>query len=85
MRGDLELALIPPVRLGYIGDLQRVEPLLVAQRDEEVYIREVLPDGHDCWVREVVVVVVRDDDGVDEWDIFHLTWHVGEALRARDP
>jgi len=56
-----------------------VEPLPVAQRRKELHVRVLLLDLEDRRQAQVVVVVVRDDDGVDDRDLFDV------ARRLRVP
>lgn len=63
-------------------DPGRGEPLFVAERDEEVDVGVFRFDLHDGWMVHVVVVVVRDDDGVDGRDVLDLAWDLCVALGA---
>ncbi len=63
--GEGDVAFLPPVKFGDIGDARGGEPGFVAQRDEEVDVWVAGADAGDGRVVHVVVVVVGDDDGVD--------------------
>jgi len=87
LRRDLrqpELPRIPPVQLRRIVNASVVEPLLVAQPRDEVDVRVLLLDFEDGRQTEMVVVVVRDDDNVNERDVFDIARHRGVSRRT-DP
>lgn len=79
-----QLGVLPPVQLGDVVDAARGEPLLDAQPHEEVSIGEALVDLEHGRVREMVIVVVADDDGVEEWKVCDRAGLFGEPLRAHE-
>ncbi|PHH85377.1 hypothetical protein CDD83_484 [Cordyceps sp. RAO-2017] len=78
MRAEM-LGVVPPVELGHVAQAAAAEPALEPEPDEEVHGRVPGLDRRHGRAREVVVVAVADDDGVDER---HLR---GRARRPRVP
>ena len=68
----MQVAFVPPIQLGDLGDAAVVKPFLEPERDEKVRIwmrSGYLGDGR---VGEMVVVGMTDDDGVDDGYVFDL-------------
>lgn len=81
---ELDRAGFPPVELCDLVHAAFLEPCFVAQRREVVRLRKFLLYALECWVAEMVVVVVADDYDVDGGEIFELAGRWCEALQALD-
>lgn len=58
------------------------EPLLVPQRGEKMATWVLLVDPLDGGQGKVVIVVVRYQYCVDEWQVFDFAGHLGVSLRT---
>lgn len=67
--GEGEFDLVPPVKFSALLDAAISEPFFIAKWHEEVGVGVRSTDFENGGVGEVVVVVVRDDYGVDEGDV----------------
>src|ERR1700759_4799168 len=72
----LKLLSIPAVHLGDVFYTTFQKPSFVSKRGEELNIRVLFLDFQNGRVGKMVVVSVRDDDSVDYWDIFNVTWRL---------
>lgn len=81
---DGHFSIFPPVELGDIGQPRFTEPLFQAQTNEKLCLGMRLLDLKHRIVREMIVVAVADEDGIDDWDIFNIAGRLSEASRPQE-